>query len=148
MHKKGQAAMEFLMTYGWAILVVLAAIAALAYFGVLSPDRFLPEKCTLPSGLACLDSTLTTSGATIVVQNSLGFGMSNVTLSLSDTAATCVASSAVTATINNGEQATFTIACTPTLNAKYKGTLSASYINSDTGLAHTLSGELIKKVSP
>lgn len=34
-NKKSQAAMEFLMTYGWAILVVLAAIAALAYFGVL-----------------------------------------------------------------------------------------------------------------
>lgn len=27
-------AMEFLMTYGWAILVVIAAIAALAYFNV------------------------------------------------------------------------------------------------------------------
>ena len=37
MHKKSQAAMEFLMTYGWAILVVLVAIGALAYFGVLSP---------------------------------------------------------------------------------------------------------------
>jgi len=30
--KKSQAAMEFLMTYGWAILVVLVAIGALAYF--------------------------------------------------------------------------------------------------------------------
>jgi len=28
--KKGQAAMEFLMTYGWAILVVLIVIGALA----------------------------------------------------------------------------------------------------------------------
>ena len=37
--KKSQAAMEFLMTYGWAILVVLVAICALAYFGVLSPDK-------------------------------------------------------------------------------------------------------------
>ncbi|MBI1979078.1 MAG: hypothetical protein HYS62_03415, partial [Candidatus Aenigmarchaeota archaeon] len=37
--RKSQAAMEFLMTYGWAILVVLAAIAALAYFGVLSPEK-------------------------------------------------------------------------------------------------------------
>jgi uncharacterized protein (UPF0333 family) len=35
--KKSQAAMEFLMTYGWAIIVVLVAISALAYFGVLSP---------------------------------------------------------------------------------------------------------------
>lgn len=44
--KKGQAAMEFLMTYGWAILVVLIAIGALAYFGVLSPERFKPEYKT------------------------------------------------------------------------------------------------------
>jgi len=41
--KKGQALMEFLMTYGWAILVVLVAIGALAYFGVLNPERFLPK---------------------------------------------------------------------------------------------------------
>ncbi|MBI3036442.1 hypothetical protein HYY73_01620 [Candidatus Woesearchaeota archaeon] len=42
---KGQAAMEFLMTYGWAILVVLVVIGALSYFGVLSPSTLLPEKC-------------------------------------------------------------------------------------------------------
>ena len=55
--KRGQAAMEFLMTYGWAILVVLIAIGALAYFGVLNPDRFLGEKCTIStgSGLFCDD---------------------------------------------------------------------------------------------
>jgi len=34
-NNKLQAAMEFLMTYGWAILFVLLAIGPLAYFGVL-----------------------------------------------------------------------------------------------------------------
>jgi len=53
--KKGQAAMEFLMTYGWAILVVLAAIGALAYFGVLNPAKVLPEMCVGPAELACLE---------------------------------------------------------------------------------------------
>lgn len=33
---KTEAFLEFIMTYGWAILVVLAAIGALAYFGVFS----------------------------------------------------------------------------------------------------------------
>jgi len=43
--KKGESAfMEFLMTYGWAILIVLVAIGALAYFGVLAPDKFLPQN--------------------------------------------------------------------------------------------------------
>ena len=38
--KKGQTAMEFLMNYGWAILIVLIAIGSLVYFGVLDSDRF------------------------------------------------------------------------------------------------------------
>lgn len=44
--KKGQAGIEFLMTYGWAILVVIAAIVALVYFGVLDPANLLPEEVT------------------------------------------------------------------------------------------------------
>jgi len=47
-NRKSQAALEFLMTYGWAILVVLIAIGALAYFGVLSPARFLPTAVKTP----------------------------------------------------------------------------------------------------
>ena len=39
--KKGQAAMEFLMTYGQAILAAIIAIGVLAYFGVFSPGRFV-----------------------------------------------------------------------------------------------------------
>lgn len=34
--------MDFLMTYGWAILVVLIAIGMLAYFGILNPDKLVP----------------------------------------------------------------------------------------------------------
>jgi len=45
MVKKAQAALEFLMTYGWAFMVILVMIGALAYFGVLNPREFLPEKC-------------------------------------------------------------------------------------------------------
>ena len=34
--KKSQAAMEFLMTYGWAIVIMLIALSALYYLGVFS----------------------------------------------------------------------------------------------------------------
>jgi len=69
---KAQSAMEFLMTYGWAILVVLIAIGALAYFGVLSPDNFLPEACLMAPGLDCLDFKIETSRITLILQNNLG----------------------------------------------------------------------------
>jgi hypothetical protein len=39
-----EAFIEFLMTYGWAILVMIAGIGALWYFGVLSPDNLLPKN--------------------------------------------------------------------------------------------------------
>ena len=54
MRKKGQAGMEFLMTYGWAFLVLVAILGALAYFGILSPGRVLPETCQGPAGLDCV----------------------------------------------------------------------------------------------
>ncbi|MCF7865934.1 hypothetical protein K9L67_02665 [Candidatus Woesearchaeota archaeon] len=62
MNKKGQAAMEFLMTYGWAILVVLLAIGALAYFGLLNPT--VPDKTTFGVPFISLDSGLYTADNT------------------------------------------------------------------------------------
>jgi uncharacterized protein (UPF0333 family) len=152
LEKKGQAALEFLMTYGWAILVVLAAIAALAYFGVFSPSRFLPEKCLLPSGLSCIDSAASTAGLTVVVQNAAGFDMSNVVLSLSGSSA-CAgngnhsAGGQVLASLPNGNKTTVTWGCTLSSGSKYSGTLVANYTNADTSLAHMANGELIKKVA-
>ncbi len=60
-HKRGQAAMEFLLTYGWAILVALLVIGALAYFGVLNPQRLLPTKCEFSGQVKCLDKQLVKS---------------------------------------------------------------------------------------
>lgn len=42
--KEESILLTFLLTYGWIILVVLVMIGALAYFGVISPDRFLPNQ--------------------------------------------------------------------------------------------------------
>lgn len=41
--RRGQQALEFLTTYGWAFLVVLVMIGSLWYFGVINPCTMLPE---------------------------------------------------------------------------------------------------------
>lgn len=46
--RNGQAAMEYLMTYGWAILVIVIVLAALYYFLPKSP-----EVCLMETGMAC-----------------------------------------------------------------------------------------------
>jgi hypothetical protein len=54
--REGQAALEFLTTYGWAFLVILVMIGALAYFGVLNPSKLLPSRCVFSPELQCVES--------------------------------------------------------------------------------------------
>ena len=147
--KKAQAAMEFLMTYGWAILVVLAAIAALAYFGVLSPDRFLPEQCTLPSGAACLDFTAggntTDPLFTLRIQNSAGFDMSTVAVNLIPQAGSCTADTQ--SALVDGGVYNFQVQCTGQTAGKFKGDIELNYTNAQTQLAHAKVGTLIAEVT-
>ena len=52
---RGQVALEFLVTYGWALLVVLVMIGAISYFGVVNPSRLLPDKCVTSPDFSCVD---------------------------------------------------------------------------------------------
>ena len=141
MFKKSQAAMEFLMTYGWAILVVLVAIGALAYFGVLSPDKFLPAKCTLPAGIACTDFKVTATDIDIVLRNGMGFDATGVTVAVSG----CTVSSS--ASLNNGQQLKFTASsCLLTVGSKFSGEVNVTYTNADSGLTHKVQGSITGRV--
>ncbi len=53
--RKGQAAFEYLVTYGWAFVVIIAAIGVLSYFGLLSPQRYIPDTCEFGEQLNCVD---------------------------------------------------------------------------------------------
>ena len=140
--KKSQAAMEFLMTYGWAILVVLVAIGALAYFGVLSPERFLPAKCTLPAGVACVDFNVGAANVDVVLRNGIGFDLTGVVVSVSG----CTDSPS--ASMSNGAQSTFTATvCGLTSGSKFSGDVNVSYTNADTLLAHKVQGSMTGRVS-
>jgi hypothetical protein len=75
--RRGQAALEFIMTYGWAILVVLVLIGALAYMGVVNPKRLIPESCVFSTGITCKDYILTQPAGSnlqvrFTIENNLG----------------------------------------------------------------------------
>ena len=40
---KNQSAMEYLMTYGWSILIVAVVLGALSFLGVFNPLTFAPK---------------------------------------------------------------------------------------------------------
>src|SRR3990172_5496316 len=43
--RKGQGAMEYLMTYGWALLVIVVVGGALFALGVLNPSTYTQKRC-------------------------------------------------------------------------------------------------------
>ncbi len=47
--------MEFLITYGWAILIAVGVIAGIAYFADIDASEALPEECDLGGNLYCKD---------------------------------------------------------------------------------------------
>ena len=143
--RKAQAAMEFLMTYGWAILVVLAAIAALAYFGVLNPAKFFPESCTLSptTGMACIDFRVDTDSATMLVMNSGGRDLviSNVTVG------SC--SNEFSIGLPDGSSHVFTLTgCSfGTSGEKMKADIFISYADVMSGFSKTASGSLTATIN-
>jgi len=59
---RGQAAMEYLMTYGWALLVIVLVLGALIYLQVLNPQARLQDSCNLPIGFKCDVASLNGNG--------------------------------------------------------------------------------------
>lgn len=66
MLKKSQAAFEYLSTYGWALLIALAVIWMIIYFGILNPENFMQEKCAFGDKLLCEDQFVDESGTMIL----------------------------------------------------------------------------------
>ena len=60
--RRGQAALEYVITYGWGFLVIILTLGALAYFGFLSPSRYIPARCDFGSQLECSDYKVTSEG--------------------------------------------------------------------------------------
>ncbi len=63
--KKSQAALEFLMTYGWALIMILILIAAISYFGIFNPKKILPDKCVFGPEIECISYSLAYADGTL-----------------------------------------------------------------------------------
>jgi len=141
--------MEFLMTYGWAILVVLVAIGALVYFGVLSPSKFLPDTCSIGQGFACNGFKVTATTVQLIAVNSIGDDLSAVAVAISGCTASAEASGDDTwndgATLGGTDGITLTACTNGAAGASFKEDVTLTYTTS-TGISHTVTGTLVTEI--
>lgn len=144
---KGQVAMEFLMTYGWAFLVVLGGIGALAYFGLLEADSIAPERCEFGGqGLSCLDVPAVDGSAKqvlLLVKNNVGQTITLKSVSVTDD---CTLSSFTFCNTNsscepagnekdvaNREEFIIKIICSEDFGRRFTSDITVTYTNIETG---------------
>ncbi|VVB65912.1 Uncharacterised protein [Candidatus Gugararchaeum adminiculabundum] len=72
---KGQSALEYLMTYSWALLILLVVLVLIYASGVFNPGRFTPRECTFQPAFQCSSYKLTDGGqrVSMIATNGLGF---------------------------------------------------------------------------
>lgn len=155
MVNKGQAAMEFLMTYGWALLIVLVAIGVLATMGVFSGSKIAATVCILQPAFSC-EAVVVANGVgsvSIQLQQGLGTNLDNFQLSLSNmrkggnicgTGSSAVLTPGGTGwTFNDGSSQTFagdTCSLTSQAGTRFTADLVVAYAQN--GISHKKVGQL------
>lgn len=120
--RSGQAAMEFMMTYGWVLLVIITITAGLAYFDVFNPSLFLPERCQLGYRVGCNDFLLTETTASLSVINTFADDMviSRVNIT-SDRMTGACDSGAIVLPLQTGEESLLTFPCAALSTVEERG---------------------------
>jgi hypothetical protein len=166
-----QSAIEFLTTYGWAILIISVVLASLYSLGVFNQNALTPNICALPADIGCLSSSIAPTGIlTINIQQATEYTINVFAVGCNDkgspTANTITGGAGTMtvisppATIPVGGNATFSIPCytyskatsneivyNGIIGSAYKGYLIVNYTNLPDGFNHTAEGTLIQKVT-
>jgi uncharacterized protein (UPF0333 family) len=145
MKKKGQAAMEFLMTYGWAILAAIIAIGVLAYFGVFTPGKYTTGTAVVTPPFYVNAWNVKPAGVTLEIKNNGGetYDIGNISVT------NCASDNTGWAGVAAGASQTVTIACTtaPVVGENFKGDITISYQKVGSAVDLTSTGTIAEKVT-
>ncbi len=152
---KAQSAIEYLTTYGWAIIVIAVVLAALFQLGLFSPNSVVSTQCLFPAEFSCLSSILYSTNSSIAVnlQQALPSNI-NITAVGCNNQGTIQFMQSVSppATVGIGGNYVFNAICyqngtTLAISSGqiYRGYLLVNYTQIQTGFPHTVIGTVIEK---
>ena len=84
-YSRAQSAMEYLMTYGWAILIILIVLGVLYLLNVFSPNGLLGNQCNVQFKYSCTGLTIATNGtASLLLGQNTGTNFYNVEIACTE----------------------------------------------------------------
>ena len=151
---KTQSPIEYLTTYGWAVLILAVVLAAAYEFGVFSPASYVRDSCIMPAGFDCSASVLSENGILFVnIEQSMSVPI-NVTGIACSTNRSAAIMTAVSPAVHldTGGNTTFTVPCYSNhtvffggIGSIYHGYLTINYTDEQSGFPHAETGYLVLK---
>ncbi len=144
MARRGQAALEFLSTYGWALVVVLVAVGALAYFGVFNPNKWAPNSFSMSDGFAISQFKVDEGSFQFALHNSMGTAVSILGYTVTGDCETSrtYGEGAVPYLDNNDDAWIIIPACKGAPGSRFKAELKLTYQKSDETVTHDTTGSV------
>ncbi|MEM3791116.1 MAG: hypothetical protein QXL16_00085 [Candidatus Micrarchaeaceae archaeon] len=160
--KRLQSAMEYLTTYGWAILIIAIVLGVLVSLGLFSPGRLAPNQCLVEAGFTCLQVYLSANGLlTVNIEQTTSTPINvtgiecvnNVTFAYMQTPYNPPSNQI---NINIGGNYTFSVFCKNSANGAvisgnpgslFQGYFIMNYTDITTGFSHVLYGKISVKYS-
>lgn len=146
--RKGQAATEYIHTYGWIFLSVIMLGSVVFYHNISNAKYLVPKGCDFLSGINCLDAGVQEDELSIVLVNEFGFGLGNITMNITGT---CNATANTTdgnpyGNLNvllENKQAKYTFVCQNLTGMDVEGLINIGYRNVETDQMHVKIGKLV-----
>ena len=129
-NKRSQSALEYMMTYGWAILIIVIVAVVLYSMGIFSPSSFLSfSGITGLSGFQPASAACASNGQMIVkLSNSLGYQVSVSSINVTTSSGVSV-TQPESATLNPGQTQEFIVfgICPKTSGSSFSDTITVTY---------------------
>ena len=149
MRRKGQAAVEFLMTYGWAILAAVIAIGVLAYFGVFSPGKYVTDSAIVTAPFYVNAQNINATDINMELRNNGGESLNVTNISVVGTTPSinCYCGSLCPSVVSASNVTTFKIVCGALQSGcTYKGDITINYRKSGSSIDLTSTGTIAGKI--
>ena len=141
-NKKGQAAMEFLMTYGWAIMAAIIVVGVLWFIignpANLAGNRFTVSNPFVQKGLSLNDTTVSI--------NILNGQSESVTIEgIAMSSALCT-NLVISITVPAGDEQRFDILCDSTTGDRFNSDLTITYTVGSSTFEQQATGSITARV--
>jgi hypothetical protein len=111
---KGQSAVEYITTYGWAIFALIIVVGIIMASGMFTPNFFISESCNLGSNFNCRSAVYNSNAASsslisFELLNSFAYQVqiTDITITTTDGSANFALSPSTPLSIESGAKVTF-----------------------------------------